>query len=253
MSDEWDFYFSTLDGRPASTFLDLGLAEAVPLERLPEATWLSIRLRAPRADGLSSREEYLDLVRVEDELTRTVSLHSERLVYTGRSTSAGQRNFLFYSDNGAWAESVLSSTLVAFPDYEHTANSQGDADWSAYFQILHPSQRQVQLMRNRQVIEQLEELGDRSEVVREVTHWLYFEFPEQRDDLCAEVLARGYRELDRGDDGEAPRPFSLQLGHDIAAEASSIDRATLELYDLAESAGGEYDGWETQVESDDVD
>ena len=115
MSDDWDFYFCNVDDRPASIFVDLGLAAEAPLPELPVVGYVRIHMRTPRDDGLSSQAEFEALTSVEHALE---TLQADGAVaYVGRNTSDGYRDLLFYLRTAeAWDEHV-ADIMKAFPDY----------------------------------------------------------------------------------------------------------------------------------------
>lgn len=51
MTDDWDFYAARVDDRPASIFVDLGAAQAAPVETLPLRAHVRLFMNSPRPDG----------------------------------------------------------------------------------------------------------------------------------------------------------------------------------------------------------
>lgn len=248
MSDDWDFYFCTVDHQPASIFLDLGIRKSVPLPDLEDLAWLRLYMKSPREDGLSSNEEYQALVALENTLSNALASHARRLQLVGRNTSDGTRDFYYYTDNGAWGETVLSAAMVQFPTYEFEVGSRHDPNWETYLGFLYPSERDMQMIQNGRVLSVLERDGDQHDVVRDVSHWAYFDTTGARDRFAADALAKGFREVSRCEDAEPPRPFGITVSGATDVNYKSINNVTLELFGLAKDLGGEYDGWETSVE-----
>jgi len=244
MSDDWDFYFCQIDDRPASLFVDLGLHCSAPIAELSDMAWLSLQLLHPGPDGLTGNEEFDRLNEIEDALAAT-DVGDTQLVYVGRSTSGGHRDFLFYTTNGLKAESRLSAAMVAYPEYGFEVGSRPDADWSVYLEFLYPSDRQRQMILNGRVLQTLEESGDQHQIEREVCHWIYFDSQDDRTRFAAEAANKGYKLTDMSDqDGK----HGAQLTGVTAVDYSTINTIVLELFDLATKFSGEYDGWETSVE-----
>ncbi len=106
----------------------------------------------------------------------------------------------------------------------------------------------MQVIQNGRVLRALEKDGDRHDTVREVSHWAYFETTEARERFSSSVRSKGYREVTRRDDAEGARPFGITVAGDSDVNYETINNVTLELFDFAKEAGGEYDGWETSVE-----
>ena len=82
LTDDWDFYFCTVDHKLASIFVDLGAVTMVPLTTHPVMAYISLAMRAPREDGLSGNDEYDDLRAVESGLEAAAA--GPDLFYVGR-------------------------------------------------------------------------------------------------------------------------------------------------------------------------
>lgn len=247
MSDNWDFYPLLVEDAPASIFVNLGIAAEAPIRECSQLVSLRLYMQAPREDGLSSQEEFERLCEVEDGLEIAVEEVAD-IIFVGRITADGCRDFFFYASNATAAESRLSQAMVPFGEYEFEIGVHEDDDWGVYFRFLYPDPRQQQIMKNNRVLAWLAEKGDNCEVVREVSHWIYFPTAENRADFLASTASEGYELVDQQDDVEGGRPYSLILRHFTAVDYSTITNAILWLFDLAEMCQGNYDGWETSVE-----
>ena len=247
MSQDWDFYFCQVEGQPASLFVDLGIRDNVPMANLPDFAWLRLGLQHPRPDGLSGSEEFQRLTEVEDALEAAVGGQDAELVYVGRNTSGGCRDFYFYTSNPHQAQQDLSAAMVPFAEYEFETGSRPDPDWSAYLEFLYPSERERQMILNGRVLQNLEEHGDRHEIQREVCHWIYFKSSDDRSRFVAKAQELGYRLIDESqtDSGQ----FRANISCATAVDYNTINSVVLELFDLAAECQGEYDGWETSVET----
>jgi hypothetical protein len=91
MSTDWDSYLCRIGEDPASIYLDLGIASAAPLETHAYLATLPVAMLNPREDGLSSQEEFADLIALEDDLV--ARLHGDKALYVGRCTTRGSRIF----------------------------------------------------------------------------------------------------------------------------------------------------------------
>jgi hypothetical protein len=71
-----------------------------------------------------------------------------------------------------------------------------------------------------------------------------------RDQFVAAVKDRRFSVTNVGtvDEPECPHPFSVSFERVDSVDWNSINEVTLELFDLAESLAGDYDGWETSIE-----
>jgi uncharacterized protein (TIGR01619 family) len=246
MSNEWDFYRCRVDNKAASIFVDLGIREQVPLVGLQTLVWLRLYMRQPRDDGLSAESEFDRLVEIEHVAIAAASQADGKMIYVGRNTSDGQREFYFYSTNGREAENRLASAMHSFPEYRFETGGRPDPDWTVYHEFLYPSTREYEAISNDRVLRLLERDGDDHKIARDIYHWVYFATRDDRSRFIELAAGKGYSLIDE-DDASDPRPFRVTIARVSTVDYHVINAAVLELYDLAEECNGEYTGWETSV------
>jgi hypothetical protein len=244
MSEEWDFYFCQVDGKPASIFVDLGLHGDVPLAALPNRAYLSVAMRHPRDDGLSSQEEYKALEALEDGVR--AHLATAETVYVGRNTSDGRRDFWFYTADAANWERVASDFMAAFPEYAYDTAAESDPDWAAYLEFLYPNEQGWDFITNRRVCDSLEAGGDPLTQERDVDHWAYFPDPASREVFVDRVQAMGFQVRNLLPPGEEDSELGVHLFRRDVPSHRGIHDITVPLLRAAREAGGRYDGWETE-------
>lgn len=246
MSDDWDFYSCRVDDEPASIFVDLGIRRDVPLSGRPYMAFIRLFMRASRPDGLSSQEEFEELIRIEDQVTAALTAQ-DAATYVGRNTSGGCRDFYFYArDPSGWSGAV-SAALAEFPEYKYESGSRLDEGWATYLDFLYPSPEDMERIQNRRVCDSLRKNGDALSEPREIDHWAYFPDEESRTRFLGAIKPLGFkvRELNRS--GNDDRPFGIQFFRIDLPSFGTIDGVTLPLHRAAIEAGGDYDGWETQI------
>jgi hypothetical protein len=250
MSDEWEFYQSYYDDKPASFVVNLSYYNGAPRDDAGDVAWILLQLNQPREDGLSSSEEFESLCEVEDAILGALEECELINYYVGGCTSAGRRHYCIYSSNGQMVENLLGQAMVPYPNYEFETGHEHEPDWSTYLQFIYPTAREVQLISNRKVIEVLEEHNDCLEIPREVRHWIYFNSAEARTAFRARCEDLDFA-LDNAIDTEAENDqWGLILSRKDAVDYWSIADVTLSLFDLAIELGGKYDGWETHIVKD---
>ena len=255
MSDEWDFYFATVNENVASLFVDLGIRELAPDPSNPWLLWVWLQFQNPREDGLSSAEESETLDAIEDSLIESVE-NALGGSLVGRITTEGRREFYFYSPTDEGLDKAVAKAMMPFADYEFECGTHNDPEWEHYLGMLYPSPHDWQCMKNRHVLQELRENGDSLELERPVLHWAYFPNEESRNQFVAAITERGFElnEQSEQDDpdpeAESEFPFGVSFQRVDHIDWDTINQITIELYDLAEAAHGDYDGWETSVESD---
>lgn len=253
MSEEWNFYFCQVDDKPASIFVDLGIRAQVPVAALPHRACLSLVLKHPREDGLSSQEEFETLGAFEDAVK--AQLDTAGSLYVGRNTSDGRRDFwCFVADPDQWRERV-DALMQGFAGYECDLHTAEDPEWAAYLDFLYPNEEGFDFMSNRQVCDQLEAAGDPLTQARDIDHWAYFPDDASRRAFVASVEPLGFavrevyeREADDPDADDPPddEPFVARVFRNDTPSHRGIHDVTVPLLRAARAAGGRYDGWETQ-------
>jgi len=248
--EEWEFYFSNVDDKFASIFVDLGLRKIAPITDKPNVVWISIKMNNAREDGLSSQEESELLGVIEDALVDRISV-KHNSIYIGRLTSAGDRNLYFYFGDTILYDKTVSEVMVAYPKYQFDFGTKEDKEWDGYFNFLYPTPQQFQCIQNRRVIDQLEKGGDKLSKQREVFHWIYFKSDSDREKYLDKIKNDNFTIVDKGSDkswGEFA--YRLEIKRVDKVDINSVNEYVIYLWKLANEIGGEYDGWETSVEKE---
>jgi len=132
--------------------------------------------------------------------------------------------------------------------YEYDTMEEEDPGWRLYFDILYPTEWDMQGIMNRRVIRNLVEGGDDLSKPRGVFHWLYFSKEEDRDRCALALKDNGYKTRSLPNvKPEAKRPLGLGAFRMNHVDEGAINQVSWELFELAQENGGEYDGWETQI------
>lgn len=247
---EWDFYFSNVDNKYSSLFVDLGLYKIAPIKDKSNFVWVSIKMNEARGDGFSSSGEDELLEKIEKNLVAQIEskFHSS---YVGRLTSNGHRDFYFYVGDTTFYGKVLSEFIRTNPEYQIDHGLKTDEDWSGYFDFLYPSPQQFQSIQNRRIINQLEKNGDKLTKMRDVDHWIYFKTKSDQDLFLNRIQFDGFTIITQDYDKiSGGLPYKLHIKRIDKVDWNSVDSYVIYLWKLANDYNGVYDGWETSVEID---
>jgi regulator of RNase E activity RraB len=251
LSDEWDFFFASVDDAVVSIFVDLGIRPEVPIGERPWLLWVHVDMQAPRPDGLSSAEEAPKLKAIGEALEATISATcGAQLV--GRVTGAGKREFYFHAAEPGPLDEAAATAMKSFEGYVFQCGSTFQPEWDYYLGTLYPSDTNLQRMQNRRLLEELAAEGDVHELPRKVDHWLYFTDEEGRT-ACRDTLVEiGFAVDDEGLTAEEDDhlPYSLVVSRVDSVDKHSINGVTLELVRLAGEHRGDYDGWGCEATSE---
>lgn len=239
MSDDWDVYFTHVDGKPASMLLDLDIEAPIP--GMSIMAYVTLDFLDPDENGMSKRDEYARLMEIEDALVP--ALTHETCMFVGRCTTGGQRDFFFYMDNAKGVEDKVEAVMAKFDEYTWDMGLVEEPDWDTYLEFLYPDEQGMDTIWNNRVRRQLAENGDNMAVPREIDHWLFFPSAADREAFTAEIKTENFRVKTVDDDPE--KPFGLLVQREDAPD--DIDDVTWPLRELAGAHGGAYDGWGCSV------
>jgi uncharacterized protein (TIGR01619 family) len=246
MAEDWDIYLCEVNDKPASIFLNLALGSKAPMRDKSYLLWVWIHLRSPRADGLTDGSEFNTLSAIDKELTKRLA-SACKAIQAGTITTDGRREFYLYGRSIKDFDRAVTEAMAKFPQYKFDSGSKEDAQWQQYFEVLYPSDEDLQLMKNQRVLEVLEQHGDRLEPIRDVHHWIYFHTPADRSWYAIEAQELGYKIENESEIKDSVCRFGLQITRDQSVTHDQINEAVTELFRLAKQVKADYDGWETQV------
>jgi len=102
-------------------------------------------------------------------------------------------------------------------------------------------------IKNKRTIELMEQHGDNLKQSRQVRHWAYFKNKEDRQAFIEEVQEIGYLLGYESEHKGHTLPLGVCFHKSHHVSQDSMDSVFAQLSEVAESCGGEYDGWETEV------
>jgi regulator of RNase E activity RraB len=104
----------------------------------------------------------------------------------------------------------------------------------------------LERIKNRDLLDVLEQKGDVLTAAREVEHWMYFPSEASRASFRKAAVEAGFR-IASDSQVEGGLPFGISVVRTQAVEQALIDATVIELLHLTLQLQGEYDGWETPV------
>ena len=240
MSDDWDSFFLRVDDQPASILVDLGIRKEAPIRSHATMGYLRVPMRRPRQDGLSSKDEFDELIALENHVTGTI-VGDGTAIFVGRNTSGGNRDFYFYVTDPTKFENDARAAMREFPAYACETGAQEDRDWRTYFDFLHPSEIDLQRIMNRRVLQQLQERGDNANNERRIDHLALLPGPEAQSAFTGYVQTEGFSIESAPHEPNAKGQFSVEFSR--VDRPARIDEIVVPLVRMVVELGGVYDGW----------
>ncbi|ABI76357.1 conserved hypothetical protein [Hyphomonas neptunium ATCC 15444] len=244
--DVWRAYFADMGGQPAAIVFNDGIAGRVNDLALVHAMKIRVPLKAPRADGLNTKEEAGLLGRLDEQLAGIITGCGGE--YLGRVTNNGARWLLALIPPYPQELEAALHAAAAAEGYAPEIHVEQDPAKAIYWQDLYPSEDDRQVMVDMEVQAVLRERGDLPEKSRQIGHWIYF-----RDEAPAQRFA-GWAEENKyqniavtppAEDG--PPLWRVRMSHQGTLRLEDISGHSLAIGRQAREAGGQYDGWESPV------
>lgn len=249
MKDEWDFYFCKVNDVVASISVDLGLrSNSKPLLTRKMLIWVWVKMKFPRGDGLSDSVEFDTLSAIEESIVSVLQRKCDA-IQVGRITTDGRKEFYFYAPSANNLEELVKGAMKKQPRYQILSGYKEDDNWTQYYELLYPTENQLQWISDRKTVDQLKARGDRLEIPRKVSYWIYFKSIDARDEYKFWVVKEGFKiehETFINEKGQ-DCPFCLQISRMDTTELHNINPISIKLKDLAKQFNGDYDGWESPI------
>jgi len=244
---DWDFYFTNIDDKPASIGLNLALHDTAPVAGKTHCFWIILPFQQSDSLGFPLEKETETLNKIEDTLELFLEKKFQTL-YAGRTSSAGKRQFYYYCKSIDSIDVFIEDFFKPYPQYKYKLGQRYDENWTVYFDFLYPSPIDLQLIYNNRIVEALIENGDNPTLQHHIDHWLNFEKKKEMNDFIKALEGKNYLvEKNTFDRTNPSHPYSLQVSEENKTDLETIDHSVLQLFHLAERYNGVYGGWETFV------
>jgi hypothetical protein len=241
--DEFDFYPCLVDDAPASIYVNLRYANAMPPASAATRYSVTIDMRDAGPHGVGTAEEAQHLNTAEESLIARFG----DLIYVGRIRNRGTWEITFYGD-GHHINSLRDAATSLVDDRHVETISQPDSTWSYYRELLLPDDERRRWMDDRRLVQILKEHGDVLVAKRRVDHWAYFKTEPERDAFVEAVKREGFALDETSHMPAEDMPFGAQVFRDDPIELDHIHDVVMIVHDAAIEHGGTYDGWETSIE-----
>lgn len=205
---------------------------------------IRLSYKNPRPNGLPGNSEFDTVSELEEEMETFSKKNGD--FYVGRVTVAGYRYFYVYTQTSNKQWEAFIADLSTRLDYELAISFRNDPEHADYWNELYPGDDDWQVIKDMDVLENLQENGDIAGRKRQVRHWAYFETKSNADSFADWIAEKDYQLLSNGQDNESGEHLVLFM-HVGTMELGDITRHTIASSRKARELSGRYDGWETRV------
>ncbi|MBX3252617.1 MAG: DUF695 domain-containing protein [Chitinophagaceae bacterium] len=244
-NSHWETYVMEMDKRPVSVMVDLAYGSSAEAKTKTNVIIVSLLLFTENNKGMPSYAEAKKLDTIENKLVLALA-ENLNASYAGRYTQNGKRDYFFYTGDTLKYRQYILSSIGAYALGRWNTMAKPDGKMDNYFTVLYPSQREMQRIYNRHMLDRLAEAGDHSTAPRKIDHFIFFKDEQDRKKFVRIVQDNGFLIENGGEEkGIKDRPYSLQISRVDKTDGASIDKVSLYVWELSLQYGGRYDGWET--------
>lgn len=145
--EDWAIYFTTVhDDQIGSVLVDLGFISIAPIDSFSKLLTFVTYFNEPNEDGLTSESESDKINQIEDDFINLLTSESIS-IYTGRIKFGGKMHSYYYFEELRNLENKIAELKAKYTNYRFEHTLKEDADWTAYFEILYPSEFECKLFK----------------------------------------------------------------------------------------------------------
>ncbi len=245
-TENFEFYHRIENNLKQFVVVDTGLNSIIPIKSKQNLLKISFQMLNIDGEGLcSSEEELAEFGEIEDRMIEKLTKDE---IFVGRITSNGLRDFYFYTKDKK-IELVFQDILKKYEKFNAKITFEVDENWNKYHKLLYPTDEEFQKIGNRNVLDNLEEGGDKLTLEREVFHWIYFKTEKDQENYIKEVEKLNFSVVAKNKIKDE-FPYQLQIKRVDNVDEESVNEYVIQLWKLASKYNGGYDGWETSIEKE---
>ena len=242
---DWENYIMSVDGKPVSVNVDLGLAPVAPLKERTFVIILRIKLKNADTKGMPYPDEYAVLLNMEDSLIAELGKETGA-IFTGRFTQRGIREFYFYAPDTIGYAKGANMAMKNFLDYAWLSKAKEDVKWENYFTVLYPSELELLKIKSRREIGKIDNDDNSQRKTVSVHHFFSFLSFHDRDQFLRNLSWTGFEIISMPEDVDfKTNKFLLELERKAIPDLIWIEQFIVPLYRSAQKYGGKYLSWRT--------
>lgn len=248
LQHDWENYIVSVDGRPVSINVDLGLYSFAPIKERSFVIILRTKLKNPDSKGMPYPEEYATLLTMEETLIVDLGKETGAML-TGRYTQRGLREFYFYAPDTIGYNIGVHRAMKNFPDYEWLSQAKEDKKWDNYFTVLYPSPIDLLRINSRRQIEKFNKNGDKKTSNTSIIYSFSFTSFKEREQFLRNLTWQGFEIISMPEiEDYKTNKFNLQLKREAKLDLVWIEQFVVPLFRFSQKYGGKFHDWKLASE-----
>ena len=238
-----EYYITTADESSVYTELEMDFLDDAPQAERPWLLWAFLKLETT-ADGLPSDEALQNLKGVTATLNERLAQELD-VLNVGHKFEDGWVELYYYGPTAKKFQAVVSEVIGS--QYVMDIGSTRDAKWEHYLYTLYPNPLMLQQIQTRQILNELQEVGDDFTKEREVEHYLGFLTEGHAKRVSEELYLHGFEEKTLGYNSSEEYGNTLVMIQTHTLDKELLEELAFLLMTTAEKEHGIYVGWSSEV------
>lgn len=241
---DWENYVVSLNGKPVSINVDLGLATIAPVREDSFVIILRVKMNQLDAKGMPTDAEAEQLLKMEDALVSLLGRQSGATL-AGRFTQRGIREFYFYAPDTLGFRKGVNQSMQPFSDHEWLSQAKKDAKWENYFTVLYPGKLDKFRIESRRNLAELSRAGLLKQGPLPVDYFFDFQELESMKNFLSSPSMTGFEIVSLPNKASVVNQTQvLVLRKKVEPDYSWIESHLVPLYNEAIKKGGDFLGWQ---------
>ncbi len=244
---DWENYVVSLNGKPVSINVDLGLAAIAPVKEDSFVIILRVKMNQPDSRGMPTDEEAEVLLKMEDALVTLLARQSGATL-AGRFTQRGIREFYFYAPDTLGFRKGVNQSMQPFSNHEWLSQAKKDPKWENYFSVLYPGKLDKFRIESRRNLAELSRAGLIRQGPIQVEYFFEFQELEPMKVFLSSPEMSGFEivSLPTKPSGVG-KPNRLILRKKVEPDYPWIESHLVPLYNAAAKNTGVFVGWQRML------
>jgi len=250
VKETWETYIASYDNnKPGSTTVRMDLINSTPIKDYNFVLVTGIKYESNRQDGFPENKTFEKLSKVNNKLIKLLNNCCSNII-VGSFTYEFERLEYFYlkTDKGI-KQKIEKLYKTKFPNDKYYVNIKEDKNWKYYTDFLYPNQETINYIADAKVVKKLVESGDKLTKERRVDHWIYFSNKADLNSFKKKIIELKFN-IEPSMKKDSLQPYEIRIWRTDKVDLNSINSITNQLRKLSERFNGDYDGWETSVETE---
>lgn len=240
---DWENYVVSLNGKPVSINVDLGLASIAPVLEDSFVIILRVKMNQLDARGMPTDAEAEQLLKMEDALVTMLARQSGATL-AGRFTQRGIREFYFYAPDTLGFRKGVNQSMQSFSDHEWLSQAKKDSKWDNYFTVLYPGKLDKFRIESRRNLAELSRAGLLRQGPLLVDYFFEFQELESMKKFLSSSMS-GFEIISLPNKpGAVNQPYGLVLRKKVEPDYPWIESHLVPLYNVAVKNSGVFVGWQ---------